>query len=1017
MTNYILNYFQAGMQNWLQIPLTGQSFSIGRTAENDLALADALVSRQHAGLYVDERGVWIIDKNSSNGVYLSGVRIPAGEWQWLPLSTDILIGTTTLRLEAVPTDPFAAQAVVPQGTGTMNSVPAAYWQAPPAQPARKSRLPLIIIGLIISFVILAGIGFGIWYVLNEDARNDSNPERGISVSQQPTQIPLAGPPQVFDSLPAAPGAGAVQDDQGVSISVPEGSLESGQQAYLERAKLSPGMQADIEKAYQVDSLLYAVSLKDGEDGTGRVDLSLPAPSPDSQLAVLVDDRYLGILETPAQDGVFHVSPGLVVPEGGEGYPEPDHAVQAPNRYLVVTPKAGASLVPQETIELVSFGRGTGSETKSCISEFWTVNHCLRNAEGSVYVFWENDVPASLKDQEYLRIEDTIQSIAEIMGKYQQNGFSAAAISPSNPAYLVVEAGASEPYYSFKTGNVYLPWDIIGGISETVNQCNIAHEFFHWIEDEEYVMGTAALSNPKSWWLEVSAENGSFLLYPKCMDQNLTKYGIVTTSGNVLGFQAAPFLWDGGEQARYIHALQFYLSLCDGGPGCALSQQAWAQAINSGTYPMEGAAATAYMSNAKDLGLYLLGASPQQSRGNAEIPPSAISGSHYGDYLILKTGGKSIWDYGMTTNQFSATSANEVAITAKVEQGGVYPLWVGNGTGTPMGGVGGHTGPPGLLEIQPGPAFWIRQDQNEPVFYPAGSGLILGPISDKLGIGKARIVAVAPDTPGTFQAKVTLADFSGDWIAEGSNGTITPVNCEGYSASSENTLGNGPDELLGFFSGLGEYVNETPDAPNLNLTWQGTLPQGLSGSSEVIVEADKVTLHYRIEMPKQAETGSLDWVPGIKMIRQSLPAHGDKPGKPLQAALPAMPLLVGAAWLGRHRKNKRLVMILLLVGGCLLLYGCVGLSVWGNIDATYTFNKVEYVGPQPGATATDSDAQAIWKLSDGQVKYNFDLTMLVASEDMDGNTTESESPCVLTATGNATATIVPEGTIPPPDLSQ
>ena len=62
------------------------------------------------------------------------------------------------------------------------------------------------------------------------------------------------------------------------------------------------MQREIEKAYQVESLVYAVRLQDGQDGIGRVELALPAKSPDSRLAVLIDDRWLGICETPAQDG-------------------------------------------------------------------------------------------------------------------------------------------------------------------------------------------------------------------------------------------------------------------------------------------------------------------------------------------------------------------------------------------------------------------------------------------------------------------------------------------------------------------------------------------------------------------------------------------------------------------------------------------------------------------------------------------------------------------------------------------
>jgi len=1031
MSNYVLMYYQQGSPAWKQIPLTSQSFTIGRTAENDLAIDDPLISRMHASLNVDERGVCIYDRHSSNGITLGGLRIPAGEWKLLPIAEDFTIGTTTFRLGAVPVARSTGQPAVPPQAGNAYTGQAAYPQAPPSQPSRKSRLALPLIGLAIlaACICLAGSGAAALYFFPNLRTSLTNPleHLGETVTNQPGPNPGTeekyAPPQVIDSLPASPGGGSIQDDRGVSLAVPADSLESGQQAYLERASLSPSMQGEIEKNYQVDSLVYAVRLQDGDDGSSRVELSLPAPSPDSRLAVLVDDRYLGILETPAQEGAFHVSPGLTMPASGQGYPEPEStSVGALNRYLVLTPKAGSSQLPQRNPKMASQVLQTNSEGKSCITEFWTATHCWRNTEGSVYVFWENDVPANLKDQEYLRIEDAIQAISGIMSSYKGKGFTAAAISPSNPAYLVIEAGATEPYYSFKTGNVYLPWDIVGGVADAANRCNIAHEFFHWIEDEAYVMGSAALSNPKSWWQEASAENGAFLLFPECIDQNLTKYGIVTTSANVLGFQAAPFLWEGGEQARYIHALQFYLSVCEGGANCALSHQEWTNAINNGTYPMEGAAATAYKRNAKDMGRFLLGAAPQESRGDAVLPPSVAKGSHYGDYLVLKTGGKSIWDYGMTLNQFKPAGEREVAITAKIEQGGVYPLWVGNGTGTPMGG-GGRTGLPGMLEIQPGAAFWIRQDQKDPVFYPAGSTLKLGPISDKLGTGTARIVAVAPEAANTFQAKVTLADFSGDWSASSTTPTITPVDCESYSQPEENEFGTGPDELLQLFSGLGEYVSESVDSANLNQVWNGTLPEGATGSSEVAVTADTVTLHYRLEIPRKTESFVPRWILGKKSIRRSLADGGGlKSQYALLGYYPLLPLLACASWLGRRRRRSTwLALVLLLACAGLSLAGCVWVDVWGTIDVTYTFKHIEYTGPQPGASSASDDSQAqtkeIWKLSDGNVKYDMDLKVLVGSTDLEGNESEVEQPCHLVMTSDATGSISPEGTIPPPETDR
>lgn len=644
MENYRLLYYQSGTQAWKQAPVTGETFSIGRAPENNLALEDEQVSRQHARLRIDARGVWIIDQNSSNGVRVGGRRIPAGEWTRLPLNEDITIGATTLRVEAVSPATSPSQPVTP-----------AAGPARVAQPRQTNRaLPLVGLLIAAACVCLVGGGAALWIFL----------PNLLSSRQAASAI---APPTVIDSLSASAGGGPVQDEHGVSLEVPPDALETSQQAYLERASLSQGMQREIEKAYQVESLVYAVLLQDGQDGIGRVELALPAPSPDSRLAVLIDNRYLGILETPAQDGVFRISPSLSLAAGTQTYPEPSTgAEQAPNRYLVLTPKAGSSQAPQGSSKLASLSAQTDPYGIFCILETWGLSSCMRNPESSVYVFWGRDAPESFR---YKHIEDTIKAVTEMMSQYYQAGFTAAVISPSNPLYVIVEAGASEPYYSWRTGNVYVPWDIIGGIGDSGNRCTLAHEFFHFIEDEEYRMGVAAMSGPKSWWLETSAENGAFLLDTSCIEKNLTEYGFVEASGNVLGVQAAPLQWESGEQARYIHALQLYLSICDGGANCALSEAAWIQAINGGTYPLEGGALTAYQNNAKDLGRFLLGAAPLESRVGAVIPPSALSGRGFGDFLALRTSPSGIWDFGMTMNQFSKASEQQVKVEAKIAEGG------------------------------------------------------------------------------------------------------------------------------------------------------------------------------------------------------------------------------------------------------------------------------------------------------------------------------------------------------------
>jgi hypothetical protein len=445
----------------------------------------------------------------------------------------------------------------------------------------------------------------------------------------------------------------------------------------------------------------------------------------------------------------------------------------------------------------------------------------------------------------------------------------------------------------------------------------------------------------------------------------------------------------------------------------LSEQAWIQAINNGTYPMEGNVRAAYEANAKDLGRCLLGAAPLESRAGAVIPPSALSGNRYGDYLTLRTSAQGIWDFGLTMNQFTRAGEQQVQVQAKIEKGSVYPLWVSNGTATPMGGRGGNTGLPGLLEIQAGPAFWIKLDQAEPVFYPAGTRLKLGPLSDKLGIGAARVVAVAPDGAQTFQANLSLADLSGDWSTQLDQLNYTVIDCEGSSGGEETR--SSPDTILQLFSGSGTYVKSGTDPASLNLVWQGTLPEGMTGSSEVTVEVDKVRLHYRVVLPQPPRGGDSRWLTGVTPGRVpdavSLQSHGVQ-----SSVWPALPLLGALAW--RQRRRKWIGRAGLLVLGAFALSGC-GLSVWGTIDATYTFNKLEYIDSPPaagGATSGQAEPAVTWKLSNGQVVFDLDLKIDVETTDSEGKPTVTTSPCKMTVTGSAAGTVGPADSVSPPESS-
>jgi hypothetical protein len=100
---------------------------------------------------------------------------------------------------------------------------------------------------------------------------------------------------------------------------------------------------------------------------------------------------------------------------------------------------------------------------------------------------------------------------------------------------------------------------------------------------------------------------------------------------------------------------------------------------------------------------------------------------------------------------------------------------------------------------------------------------------------------------------------------------------------------------------------------------------------------------------------------------------------------------------------------------LSLSGCFGISMWGTLDGTYTFNKLAYVTAPPAAAGSAvGQASPTWNLNGGQARHDVDLVLAVETEDEDGNPVITESPCRMTANGTTvTGTIGPEGSVLPP----
>jgi len=77
------------------IHLTGTMLTIGRTAENDIALHSKMVSRHHARLLIGPNGIIVEDAGSTNGCFVNGEQVR----QHLMRDSDVLeLGDLRYRL-------------------------------------------------------------------------------------------------------------------------------------------------------------------------------------------------------------------------------------------------------------------------------------------------------------------------------------------------------------------------------------------------------------------------------------------------------------------------------------------------------------------------------------------------------------------------------------------------------------------------------------------------------------------------------------------------------------------------------------------------------------------------------------------------------------------------------------------------------------------------------------------------------------------------------------------------------
>ena len=125
---------------------SGRRTSVGRKAENDIAIPDGHMSRRHFALEVTETEVILTDLNSSHGVTVGGNRI--AEAAALKSGDVIGAGATefsieiTPKIDATPPAKSSSDTVVSEPKGRPASseppAPAPAVEAPASEPAEKS---------------------------------------------------------------------------------------------------------------------------------------------------------------------------------------------------------------------------------------------------------------------------------------------------------------------------------------------------------------------------------------------------------------------------------------------------------------------------------------------------------------------------------------------------------------------------------------------------------------------------------------------------------------------------------------------------------------------------------------------------------------------------------------------------------------------------------------------------------------------------------------------------------------
>jgi hypothetical protein len=841
----------------------------------------------------------------------------------------------------------------------------------------------------------------------------------------------SGFPDVSSILVSADGTNHV-DQHGASLHLPSDLLDDGEQVRLISTSIDADLYQELRDLFHIESPVYSLEVVGQGDVAGRVDLSFPVENSQARTLVIIDDRYLGFLDTAPENGCLTVPAHIGPSERDETYLPENREGSGTVRYVVLSPKKSSGLeqpvlnasVLQSPIGLHSlmflarswtshYLVNALSSTSRLDCTFYEGNHlprkvnCRRNSNDSIQVHWdEMNVQYTTGSADLL-----INNVEEAMQSYYEAGFVNARLVSGSPMYLVITK-AVDSYYHPGSGILYLDLTTANNLASGVLDTTMLHELAHIVQHKKYRLVKDYYSPSRKWWLEVSAENMVFLVAEEGVNINLKEYG-----GK--GFQEKPFQWN---ESLYIHAQLLRVSMCPNSSICPLSIDGFKQAINQGTYPFSDTAAQALLTaDLSDYARYLLGETPG-SRNPITLRGMQLGGIQgFGENLIVRSRGDKfsfeVFGDPSQINRSIGTGLipDMVTVKAQIEKGGVYPFAVLNGMGS---GMQGHL--PATLTIYPGAPFYMKVGDQEAQYYDGSQQITVQPISEQMGIPGVRVVALGVEEGVSFQAMVSVIDLQGDWIITDSKLLSMKNTCEDLGVS----LLMDPTEIQGQLSrhfasrgvyhvsmARGELGYLFEAAPGFTLTERRSFMTGQVKSIEVeTIEHEVLHSGYIRLQPEEIEW-QMDLVMELVVPEATVPATkvgGFMNGNRFAMATVFLLILPGGAMIVVSKGHPRRKIILAILVMAFVSMACVESLKW---NVTARLNQIEYLLPYEVNPSETTD-QPIFRLSGAPVKTVLALDLIEPEIKVDGEVIRpaEKKSCLMEVMTESVVEIYPDGFI-------